>query len=403
MPDVERDARRSLAWLIDGGDPLLSELVAKAGAVEALRLLTADAQRAATSDDPWTRRVRSLDVQVVRGAEARAGMRFLIPSDADWPEGLRALDNGVRVQKLGGMPVGLWVRGARSLAETVKTSVAIVGSRASSPYGDRVASDLAGALAGTRVTVVSGGAYGIDAAAHRGSLGEDGLTVCLLACGADEMYPRANTALIQAIGQRGLVVSEYAPGTHPTRPRFLARNRLIAALSLGTVLVEAGARSGARNTASWTTAMGRPLMAIPGPIGNSTSYMPHRLIREGEATLVTSLDEILEQITPIGTVDLVAARVEHLLDFLTDEQRAIYEALPVRGTCTPGELAGTAGLSMVDCLTALEELAASGMAKAVDGRWKLGPVSDRPLVPSESRPARRPSRLAAAIEQAQRQ
>jgi len=386
VPDEERRARRALACVVEAGNARVAALVPKAGAEEVWRMLSASARSAPTDarDDPWVRRAALLDLAAVEAAERRGGMRFLIPGDAEWPARIADLAHCPPVQDMGGVPVGLWVRGSGSFADAVASSVAVVGSRASTPYGDRVASGLAADLVSEGVAVVSGGAYGIDAAAHRGALSEGGPTVAFLAGGVDEPYPRMNAGLLEEVARHGVLVSEYPPGAHPTRPRFLARNRLIAAASEGTVIVEAAARSGARNTVTWANCLGRPVMAVPGPIGNSTSFTPHRLIRAGEAMLVTSAEEIREQIRPLGSVEVLRPSSERLLDTLTDAQRAAYEALPSRGVRDVGDVSVRAGLRMPSCLAALDELAAVGLAvRHNDGRWGLGKVGDRPLLPFE--------------------
>jgi DNA processing protein len=387
VPDDERRARRALACVVEAGNARLAALVPKAGAEEVWRMLSASARTATTdaSGDPWVRRAALLDLDAVEAAERRGGMRFVIPGDAEWPVRLADLLHCPPVQDMGGAPVGLWVRGSVSFADAVASSVAVVGSRASTPYGDRVASGLAADLTSVGITVVSGGAYGIDAAAHRGALSEGGPTVAFLAGGVDEPYPRMNAGLLEEVARHGVLVSEYPPGAHPTRPRFLARNRLIAAASEGTVIVEAAARSGARNTVTWAGGCSRAVMAVPGPIGNSTSFTPHRLIRAGEAVLVTSADEVREQIRPLGSVEEWRPPSERLLDTLTDQQRAAYEALPSRGVRDVGDLSVRAALRMPECLAALDVLATGGLAvRHNDGRWGLGKVGDRPLLPFET-------------------
>ena len=387
MPESERRARRALACVVEAGDVRLAALVGRAGAEEVWRLIRASADSGASDAGPesWGRRASRLDLDAVERAEARGRMRFLIPGDPDWPASLGVLASSPAVHDLGGLPLGLWVRGSVPFADAVAKSVSVVGSRATSPYGDRVASGLAADLALAGITVVSGGAYGIDAAAHRGALAEGGPTVAFLASGVDSPYPKTNTSLLESVATSGVLVSEYPPGEHPTRPRFLARNRLIAAVSQGTVIVEAAARSGARNTASWAITCGRPLMAVPGPVGNATSYTPHELIREGQAVLVTSLDQVRELIEPIGTVELARPRRERLLDTLTDAQRAAYETIPSRGGRDAGEVSVLADLTMTEALAALNGLASAGLAvRGGDGLWRLGKITDRPLLPLET-------------------
>jgi DNA processing protein len=208
----------------------------------------------------------------------------IFPTDAAWP---------ARLNDLGAdAPKSLWVRGDRDLAKMVEQSVSIVGARAATAYGGHIASELGYNLTGKHYTVISGGAFGIDALAHRGALANSGLTVAVLPCGVDIAYPRSHDRLFERIAQEGLLVSEYEPGTNPQPYKFLARNRLIAALSQGTVVVEATLRSGSLNTARQANGIGRSVMAVPGPVTSAMSVGVHSLIREGTATMVTSADDI---------------------------------------------------------------------------------------------------------------
>lgn len=377
----ERDARRALACVTEAGELRLARLIERQGAERLWDMVSSS-----TMDDPWTARARRLDLAAVRGAESAAGLRFVVPDDDDWPGRLDDLGLCPPVQDMGGVPLGLWVRGSLPLAHALATSVSIVGSRASSAYGDRVAADLGAELATAGFAIVSGGAYGIDAAAHRGALADRGTTVAFLAGGADEPYPRAHASLLDAVAASGAVVSEYPPGAHPTRPRFLARNRLIAAASGATVMVEAAVRSGARNTVTWAVGCGRPVGAVPGPVGSATSFTPHRLIREGEAVLVTGADDVRELLAPLGEVEQVRPRRATLLDELTDEQRSAYEALPARGGKDAGEVSLRAGLAMGTCLAVLDGLSAEGLAeRRADGTWRLGRVRNRPRLANETK------------------
>ena len=206
-------------------------------------------------------------------------------------------------------------------------AVAIVGTRASTAYGEHVAADLAAGLVERDVTVVSGGAYGIDGAAHRATLATDGFTVAVLAGGIDIPYPAGHAALLHRIGQQGLVVSEYPPGVRPARHRFLTRNRLVAALSGATVVVEAGARSGAANTAAWARALGRGVCAVPGPVTSSASVGCHALLRSG-AELVTRAADVVELIGRVGELAPDEQRPESALDGLGEAEQRVYDALP---------------------------------------------------------------------------
>jgi DNA processing protein len=219
----------------------------------------------------------------------RDGWTLLTPSHDWWPgEALRRLDTP---------PFALWVRGNLGLiADAHHMGVAIVGSRASTEYGNHVAMDFGVGLANRGWTVVSGGAYGVDVAAHRGALAAEGNTICVLPCGVDRPYPAAHKSVLDQIATVGALISENPPGTPPMRHRFLARNRLIAALSAGTVVVEAAERSGSLNTARHAKAQGRRLMAVPGPVTSVQSAGTNDLIRTGNARLVTSAVEIAETV-----------------------------------------------------------------------------------------------------------
>lgn len=280
----DRLARVALS-LADIAPHHVAHNLAAHGAVTVLEQLRADAE--------WTRPIAAASTaeSALTRAE-RQGIRFVIPSDDEWPAGLAALA-GRTLSGSGDVPFGLWVRGDARLDE-LPSLVAMVGARSATRYGHDVATDMACALAEKGATIVSGAAFGIDAAAHHGALTGGGLTVAVLACGVDRAYPAAHGPLLDHIAANGAVVSEQAPGAAPTRLRFLARNRLIAAMSRGTVVVESAARSGTMNTARWATDLGRPLMAVPGPVTSPTSAGTNDLIRLGDAKLVTESRDVWE-------------------------------------------------------------------------------------------------------------
>ena len=232
-------------------------------------------------------------------AAAAVGARLLTPEQPDWPSWPFAAFATVGARELTA-PLALWVRGPGRLAALGERAVAVVGSRAATGYGQHLAGELAAGLADRAVTVVSGAAVGIDGAAHRGALGVDGATVAVLACGIDRAYPSVHERLIGRIAATGLVLTEYPPGCVPARHRFLVRNRLIAGLATGTLVVEAGLRSGAQRTAADARALGRVVMALPGPVTSGRSAGCHRLIQDG-ALLVTRAEEVLESVGRIGT------------------------------------------------------------------------------------------------------
>jgi DNA processing protein len=258
------------------------------------------------------------------------------------------------------------------LDEASEHAVAVVGSRSATTYGDAVARDIAATLAQASWTVVSGAAFGIDQAAHRGALAARGPTVAVLACGADRAYPKAHTALIDYVADVGLVVSEAPPGCAPTRIRFLARNRLIAALASGTVVVEAAVRSGALNTASWTAGLGRPVMGVPGPVTSAPSAGVHQLVRSRDALLVTWGEEVLEAVGPMGRFAVSDPRApEQPRDRLTSRQRQVLDAVPLVRGAESHRIAATAGVAHPRTEEALLALHEAGLVERQAGRWRV--------------------------------
>jgi DNA processing protein len=369
----DRRARRALGWVTDAGDPVVADLVERVGAPGAWA-----AACEGSLGDGFAERAESLDLDQCTAAEAAVGVRFVVPGDEEWPARVDDLVGLDPIQRRGGAPLGLWLRGPGHLAALVERSVAVVGSRAATAYGNGVAADLAADLVEAGVTVVSGGAFGIDAAAHRGALAVGGPSIAVVANGVDVAYPPGNARIFEGLAARHLVVSELPPGSHPTRVRFLARNRLIAASTSGTVVVEAALRSGARNTAGWASALSRPLMAVPGPVHSAASVGPHLMVRSGQAVLVTRAAEVLELVSTAG---------EHLLpldqgparrtDELDPTQLSVFEALSARRWRTPGELATAAGVRVPVCLAALSELESRALATGDARGWRATPVAGR--------------------------
>jgi DNA processing protein len=269
------------------------------------------------------------------------------------------------------MPIALWVRGSARPAEVFERAVSVVGARAATGYGEHVAAELSYGLANLGVTVVSGAAYGIDGAAHRGVLAAEGLTVAVLGCGIDIGYPSGHTALLDRIARDGLVISEYAPGTVPARHRFLVRNRLIAALSTGTVVVEAGVRRGARNTAACASALGKELMAVPGPITSAMSAGCHELIRSGTAIPVSSVAEILESVGRMGEgIGPGPDRQARPTDGLSDEALRVHEALGLRTGRGADRISVDSGLALDRVRALLPELELTSLAERTEDGWR---------------------------------
>ncbi|MEU4195987.1 DNA-processing protein DprA [Kribbella sp. NPDC026611] len=351
--EVERLARAGLSRVIEPGD--LAALKAFAG-LEALEIWDR-LQRGSRGLERWSTRLAEVDPRRDLERAAAVGARFVIPGDEEWPEQVDVLEDAGQLARRAGVPFGLWVRGRPNLQRALTRSVALVGARACSSYGEHVAAELSAGLADNRVTVVSGGAFGIDAAAHRGALAASGVTIAVLACGIDVSYPRRNSALFSRIVEDGLLVSELPPGCSPTKLRFLARNRLIAAATLGTVVIEAAVRSGALNTAGWSEQCGRAVMAVPGPITSRMSAGSHLLVRERNAVLATNVADIIEAISPFGTALTAPPRApETLQDTLHPDLQRTLDAVPVHHPAPATRIAVTAGLDLPTTEQSLQAL-----------------------------------------------
>ena len=308
-----------------------------------------------------------------------SAIRFVVPGDEEWPAGVADLARAPHLHERGGVPLGLWCRGPLRLDEVTAHAVAVVGSRSATTYGAEVAAQVAAVLAGAGWTVVSGAAFGIDQAAHRGALAERGPTVAVLACGVDRAYPKAHQGLLDYIADVGLVVSEAPPGCAPTRIRFLARNRLIAALARGTVVVEAAVRSGALNTASWAGGLGRAVMGVPGPVTSEPSAGVHQLIRGRDALLVTSGEEVLEAVGPIGAFVLADPREpEAARDRLPSRERQVLDAVPLVRAADSASIARTAGIAHSRTREALVVLHRAGLVEHSLGRWRVRHGAEEP-------------------------
>jgi DNA processing protein len=375
------------------------------GPVEAMRRILAGAVPAKVLD-ATAARARTVDPHADLEAAARHGIRLVVPESDEWPHfGLACLERASDVRLAerelpgfelleGGEPVpplALWVRGTMTIEALAVRSVGIVGSRSATPYGTQVATDLGYGLARRGFAVVSGGAYGIDSAAHRGALAAGGPTVLISAGGLDRPYPSASAELYARAADLGAVISESPPGSAPHRHRFLTRNRLIAALSTGTVIVEAAARSGAMNTARHSERLGRPLMAVPGPVTSAMSDGCHNLLRgePARAALVTSARDVVELIgassdvcaeadsgasgaAPTGNTDEgrpVSRR--DVLDTLDADCRQVFDGFPARGSVGADELAIASGLSALRVIRALPTLELSGLIEPTPDGYRI--------------------------------
>ena len=403
-----RTVRLLLSRLIEPEDTLFATLREFVSPADLLRAIVDDR----ASPPPWSAalaerldsrrpglqlRLASVDPVADLTAGTAVDANFLIPGDADWPESLD--DLGTRA------PFGVWIIGR---FDPCAPSVAMVGARACTGYGSQAAGQLSAELARAHTVIVSGAALGIDGASHRGALAVGGSTVAVLACGIDRSYPASHSTLIQAIGQRGAVLAELPPGTTPTRFRFLARNRLIAALGAGTVVVEAAVRSGSLVTARLAAELGRAVFAVPGPVTSRQSTGTNRLLCDGAIPAIDG-SQVLAELglkspsppqLPKRPPDLRAVsrltsspaasrsnvhtgeplggviQSDTPLDAPELDPRAVLvrEALPTARSGRAAEvlaLAAATGLAPPEVLALLGRLAAAGEAVKTGGGWAL--------------------------------
>jgi DNA processing protein len=403
MTDGSRDAhtvrlaRIALAHVVEPGSRELAGIVAQAGPVDGLRRILAGnaspelAEMCASrlgAADPFDLAERAVAV-----AE-RLGARIITPEEDEWP---RQLDDLARISRDVSDPIhrdtfppqAVWLRGPWPLAAVCDRSVAVVGARASTSYGDHVAAEFGYGLVQREWTVVSGGAFGIDAAAHRGALAAGGITVSVLACGIDRPYPLSHASLFGRIADEGLLFSEWPPGADPHRRRFLVRNRVIAALTRGTVVVEASARSGARFTLGRARQLSRAQLVVPGPITSTMSEGCHEEIREKEAILVASVAQVVEAVGQIG-VDLAppVRGEESPRDQLTPAQRQVLDGVRPRKILTAEEIAAVVGVTARQVRSALPELVDLGFVAVQGAGYRLTRRSDTKAETGEPRPRR---------------
>lgn len=403
-------ARAYLSRVAEPPAPALAWLVTSVGPVEAAARVRRGAVPEDVAKETTARRHVERAAEDLAAAQA-CGARILTPEHSAWPHwAFAALDNvafgnagsavaredavdrqeaartaGAAVERTArgigagsrptrgdlAPPLALWVRGPGVAAELCDQAAALVGSRAATNYGLHVAGEFGAGLATAGFSVVSGAAFGIDGAAHRGALAADGAGIAVLACGIERCYPAAHEALLGRIAATGLVVSEYPPGSVPARHRFLVRNRLIAAMAGGTVVVEAALRSGAQRTAADAQALGRAVLAVPGPVTSGQSAGCHRLIREG-AVLVTRVEEVLEEVGRIGIhlAEEPAGAAVRPTDGLGEDAALVHDALPTRAARGVEWLAMEAGLPPEAVRAALAELARRGLVECRGGRWQ---------------------------------
>jgi DNA processing protein len=361
---VEVFARGAWTGIAEPGDGVAGALVATVGAPAALALVQGNSGIAEQPEvrEGLARWRPRFDPDVAERAfrnAAHLGIRLLVPGDLEWPSGLDDLGPHA--------PLALWCLGGSDPLASLDRSIALVGARAATGYGERVATEAACGLADRGFAVVSGAAYGIDGSAHRAALASGGTTVAVLAGGLDRFYPSGHAQLLARIAREGAVLSELPCGFAPTKWRFLQRNRLIAAISCATVVLEAGARSGSLNTAGHAAALGRPLGAVPGSVFSATSAGCHRLLREYDAVCVRDAADMAELAgVPDGRLPLDG--LEPAADPL--EQRVL-DALG-RTPRSTAELARRAGVSVSDARSALGLLQLGGGAEETALGWRRG-------------------------------
>jgi DNA processing protein len=300
-PSIRRDfaqtdfetAKALITWnaLAEPGDRLAGELISRFGPVEALEVFR---NRRTVGEDflaafeRWAPRDRTNLAEDKIADAKKSDLKLLLPSDLEWP---------IQLNDLGGhAPLLLWYQGSIDVFQRLGRVVALVGSRNATHYGQRVTSELCGVAVDDGAAIVSGGALGIDAVAHRATLARGGTTIAFMAGSLDIPYPSGNLELFQRIAHTGLLLSEMAPGSRPTRWRFLQRNRLIAALCEGLVVAEAGWRSGSINSVNHAVELGRKVFAIPGPINSPASAGCNRLIRDGMASILLEVGDLASEL-----------------------------------------------------------------------------------------------------------
>jgi DNA processing protein len=395
----DRLARAALTGVAEPGDPVMGALLRACTPAEIVSALSegrapappagldterlpvlADRPRLGRALSRWVSRLGEAPAEADVDRWRRAGIRLVCPEDPEWPG---QLDSLVDAQ-----PWGLWVRGSGDLRFACLRSVSIVGTRSATAYGAHVTTQLAMTLAERGWTVISGGAFGIDGCAHRGALAAAGTTIVVLPCGTDQDYPPGHHELFRAVRERGLTISEWPPGRRPTRHGFLVRNRVIAALSRGTVVVEAALRSGALNTARHARDLNRPLMAVPGPVTSALSAGCHEIIREWGAVCVTSATDVMEllafpddeapgrergPVLPRDALDAVTSRV--------------LDAIPATAGCGPARIAVMAGVDFDTAMRCLGILAAGGFVERCDRGWRLRRQRSARLETADQQPA----------------
>ena len=295
--NTEPDAYLALSWISDICDLETSNLIAKFGAIETLNVVSQSSPRNAVEKRRKNRLSNLGEIQELKYVLRRNLINYISAIDANWPKSL----NDLGFNK----PLGLFYKGDIDLLN--QENISIIGTRKSSNYGNSIAGEFAFDLASIGFNIVSGGAIGIDTASHHGTLNAQGKTICVQANGLHKFYPSKNEILFEKIIKNGLMISEYPPGRNPTKNYFLDRNRIIAALSKSTMVVEAAEISGALSTVRHALRMQRLVLAVPGSIHSKSSVGTNELIRNREAESVTNLQQVLELILPLGQIPMKAS------------------------------------------------------------------------------------------------
>ena len=377
-------ARVCWNYLVEPGDGSAGALVAAIGAPAALELVITEQSHGdglkrlhetgydsdsfdiddADLRDAFARWLPRLNRDAILRActEAeRAHTALLLPADRHWPAGLADLGRHA--------PLALWWRGSPDALLALDHSIALVGSRACSTYGEHVTMEASAGLVDRGFGIVSGAAYGIDGMAHRAALASRGTTIAILAGGLDRFYPSGHTELISRIAERGAIISEVGCGVSPTRWRFLQRNRIIAAVGQATVVLEAGRHSGSLNTANHAAAIGRPVGAVPGPVTSPTSAGCHRLLRESEAICVTNAAQMAELVQPWDTSGADAGEQPRLRD---PSETRVLDALSTRSARSADDVARLSGLAVTVVASVLGTLELETLVHERERGWVRG-------------------------------
>jgi len=386
----ERFARATWTGIAEPGDRVAGAAIEAIGAARALaavverwpieRFVAVLGENGAVSEkdlsegtDRWMPRLNSGAALIALRQAARIGAELRIPTDPDWPTGFAGLEHHA--------PIALWSRGTQEAFRALDRSIALVGARAATGYGEHVTMEASAGLVDRGYAIVSGAAYGIDGMAHRAALASKGITVAFLAGGVDRFYPAGHDALLTRIVESGAVVSELPPGSPPTKWRFLQRNRLIAAASLATIVLEAGWRSGSLNTAGHANTLGRPVGAVPGPVTSAASAGCHRLLREQLAQCVTNADEMAE-LAPLAddggprTASFAvpasgpaASAMEASASEPGPTLIRLADAMSTRAPRVPADIAARAGLTVAEVHGHLGELELAGEVTERESGW----------------------------------